>query len=65
MQNVPFATSTGRLATSHHAGLWHLPRVLSRYIEKHPGVSIDLHFMDSEVAHERIIHGELEMAIIT
>ena len=65
MQNVPFATSTGRLATSHHAGLWHLPRVLSRYIEKHPDVSLDLHFMDSEVAHERIIHGELEMAIIT
>ena len=53
------------LATSHHAGLWRLPRVLSRYIEKHPDVSLDLHFMDSEVAHERIIHGELEMAIIT
>ena len=53
------------LATSHHAGLWRLPRVLSRCIEKHPDVSLDLHFMDSEVAHERIIHGELEMAIIT
>jgi len=53
------------LATSHHAGLWRLPRVLSTYIEKHPDVSLDLHFMDSEVAHERIIHGELEMAIIT
>ena len=53
------------LATSHHAGLWRLPRVLSRYIEKHPDVSLDLHFMDSEVAHERIIHGELEIAIIT
>ena len=24
------------LATSHHAGLWRLPRVLSRYIAKHP-----------------------------
>ena len=53
------------LATSHHAGLWRLPRVLSRYIEKHPDVSLDLHFMDSEVAHARIIHGELEIAIIT
>ena len=32
---------------------------------KTPWLSLDLHFMDSEVAHERIIHGELEMAIIT
>jgi DNA-binding transcriptional LysR family regulator len=53
------------LATSHHVGLWRLPRVLSKYIAKCPEVNLDLHFMDSEVAHERIIHGELEMAIIT
>ena len=53
------------LTTSHHIVLWRLPQVLSTYIAKHPEVSLDLHFMDSEVAHERIIHGELEMAIIT
>jgi DNA-binding transcriptional LysR family regulator len=53
------------LATSHHVGLWRLPHVLTGYTAKHPQVSLDLHFMDSEVAHERIIHGELEMAIIT
>jgi DNA-binding transcriptional LysR family regulator len=53
------------LATSHHVGLWRLPHVLKNYIGKHPEVTLDLHFMDSEVAHERIIHGELEMAIIT
>ncbi len=53
------------LATSHHVGLWRLPAVLRRYIASHPGVALDLHFMDSEVAHERIIQGELEMAIIT
>jgi len=53
------------LATSHHEGLWRLPHVLTGYTAKHPQVSLDLHFMDSEVAHERIIHGELEMAIIT
>lgn len=53
------------LATSHHVGLWRLPRVLNTYIAKHPDVTLDLHFMDSEVAHERIVHGELEMAIIT
>jgi len=53
------------LATSHHVGLWRLPAVLRSYIASHPGVALDLHFMDSEVAHERIIQGELEMAIIT
>ncbi|MBT4159881.1 MAG: LysR family transcriptional regulator [Gammaproteobacteria bacterium] len=53
------------LATSHHAGLWRLPSVLRRYVSAHPQVTLDLHFMDSEVAHERIIHGELEMAIAT
>ena len=53
------------LATSHHVGLWRLPGVLNIYIAKHPEVNLDLHFMDSEVAHERIIQGELEMAIIT
>jgi len=53
------------LATSHHVGLWRLPAVLRQYIASHPGVALDLHFMDSEVAHERIIQGELEMAIIT
>lgn len=53
------------LATSHHIGLWRLPRVLTTYVARHPDVTLDLHFMDSEVAHERIIQGELEMAIIT
>ncbi|MBO6658912.1 MAG: LysR family transcriptional regulator [Pseudomonadales bacterium] len=53
------------LATSHHVGLWRLPRVLNNYVTKHPDVTLDLHFMDSEVAHERIVQGELEMAIIT
>lgn len=53
------------LATSHHVGLWRLPSVLRAYISAHPRVTLDLHFMDSEVAHERIIQGELEMAIAT
>lgn len=53
------------LATSHHVGLWRLPRVLKSYVIRNPAVTLDLHFMDSEVAHERIVQGELEMAIIT
>ena len=53
------------LATSHHIGLWHLPQVLRSYSEKYPGVVLDLHFMDSEVAHEQIVQGNLELGIIT
>jgi DNA-binding transcriptional LysR family regulator len=53
------------LATSHHVGLWRLPGVLQTYSGQNPDVTLDLHFMDSEVAHERIVQGELEMAIIT
>ena len=53
------------LATSHHIGLWRLPEVLKDYISQQPKVNLDLQFMDSAVAHERIIHGELEMAIVT
>ena len=53
------------LATSHHVGLWRLPPVLKDYAGRNPQVALDLHFMDSEVAHERIVQGELEMAIIT
>jgi DNA-binding transcriptional LysR family regulator len=53
------------LATSHHIGLWRLPQVLRTYSEKYPDVVLDLHFMDSEVAHEQIVQGNLELGIIT
>ncbi len=53
------------LATSHHIGLWHLPQVLRAFSEQHPKVALDLHFMDSEVAHEQIVQGNLELGIIT
>ena len=53
------------LATNHPVGLWRLPHVLSSYTAKHPKINLNLHFIDSEVAHEPIIYGELEMAIIT
>ena len=53
------------LATSHHIGLWHLPLVLRAYSQRFPKVSLDLHFMDSEVAHEQIVQGNLELGIVT
>ena len=53
------------LATSHHVGLWRLPDVLKEYSSRYPDVSLDLHFMDSEVAHEEIVQGNLELGVIT
>ena len=53
------------LATSHHIGLWRLPDILRRYAELYPEVNLDLRFMDSEVAHEQIVQGNLELGIIT
>tara|TARA_B110000003_G_scaffold21023_1_gene20403 strand:- start:3712 stop:4596 length:885 start_codon:yes stop_codon:yes gene_type:complete len=53
------------LATSHHIGLWRLPDILRRYAELYPEVNLDLRFMDSEIAHEQIVQGNLELGIIT
>ncbi len=60
-------TVSGRLslATSHHIGLWRLGDVLKEYSSRYPSVSLDLHFMDSEVAHDEIIQGNLELGVIT
>ncbi|MFT6017219.1 MAG: DNA-binding transcriptional LysR family regulator [Patiriisocius sp.] len=53
------------LATSHHIGLWRLPQVLRKFSQRYPDVSLDLHFMDSEVAHDQIVQGNLELGVIT
>lgn len=53
------------LATSHHIGLHRLPPVLRAFRERHPQVTLDLHFMDSEKACEQVEQGELEVAVVT
>ncbi len=53
------------MATSHHVGLHRLPTVLKRFHEAYPKVSLDLHFMDSEVACTAIQQGQLELAVVT
>ena len=53
------------MATSHHIGLHRLPPVLRAFREHYPQVSLDLHFMDSELACARVEQGELEMAVVT
>ena len=61
------STVQGRLslATSHHIGLHRLPPVLRQYTKSYPGVALDIRFLDSEIAHDRVMHGEVELAIIT
>lgn len=53
------------LATSHHVGLHRLPPILRRFATRHPQVRLDMRFMDSEVACTEVLHGEVELAIVT
>ncbi|HDZ57167.1 MAG TPA: LysR family transcriptional regulator [Pseudomonas xinjiangensis] len=61
------STVQGRLslATSHHIGLHRLPSVLRSYTKAYPEVALDIRFLDSEVAHEKVLHGEVELAVVT
>jgi|TARA_B110000240_G_C13404804_1_gene412594 DNA-binding transcriptional LysR family regulator len=53
------------LATNHHIGIWRLPMILKQYTQQFKDVSMDLHFMDSAVAYEAVILGDVEIGIIT
>lgn len=53
------------LGTSHHIGLHRLPPVLRAFTRRYPAVSLDIRFLDSEVAYEQVLHGDIELAIIT
>ena len=54
-----------QIGTSHHIGLHRLPPVLRRFIREHPHVHLNIQFMDSEEACNAVIHGELELGIVT
>lgn len=60
-------TARGRLTigTSHHIGLHHLAPVLKQYIQVHPAVQLEVHFMDSEEAHKAVLEGEVSLAFLT
>lgn len=53
------------LATSHHIGLHRLPPVLREFTCRYPAVSLDIRFLDSEVAYEDVLQGRAELAVIT
>ena len=54
-----------RIGTSHHIGLHRLPPVLRQFSRDYPLVKLDIHFIDSEEAWEGVLHGELEMGVVT
>ncbi len=52
-----------KIGTSHHIGLHHLPAHLRQYVQQFPEVTLDVHFVDSEQAHEQVLAGDLEVGI--
>lgn len=54
-----------KIGTSHHIGLHHLPSHLRDYVQAFPNVTLDVHFVDSEQAHEKVLAGDLELAFLT
>ncbi len=54
-----------RIGTSHHIGLHHLPTPLKSFVQAHPEVELEVHFVDSEQAHQAVLAGELELAFLT
>ena len=53
------------LGTSHHIGLHRLPPVLRRFSRACANVELDVGFMDSEQACERVLQGRIELAVVT
>ncbi len=53
------------LAASHHISLHRLPPVLKQFSESCPKVELDLQFVESEIAYEGVLKGDLELALIT
>ena len=54
-----------RFATSHHVGLHRLPAVLGQFAKEYPDVDLELQFMDSEQACQQVLHGDIELGIVT
>jgi len=53
------------LAASHHISLHRLPPILRSFARTYPQVTLDLRFHESEVAYNGVLHGDLELALIT
>ncbi len=58
-------TGALHLATSHHIGLHRLAPVLREFVTRYPDVQLNIQFEDSEVAHDMVRQGEIELAVVT
>lgn len=58
-------TGTLHLATSHHIGLHRLAPVLTAFRARFPDVQFHITFEDSEVTHDLVREGKIELAIAT
>lgn len=54
-----------KVATSHHLGLHKLPPVLRSFASTYPEVNLQFDFLDSEVALQKVIAGQCELAVVT
>ncbi|HVL01063.1 MAG TPA: LysR substrate-binding domain-containing protein, partial [Dongiaceae bacterium] len=54
-----------KIGTSHHIGLHRLPPILKTFSRNYPEVTLDIQFIDSEMAFDLVMHGELELGIVT
>ena len=53
------------VGTSHYIGLHLLPQFLEQYVDTFDQVDVNIEFIDSELAYERVISGDLELALLT
>ncbi len=53
------------IGTSHYIGLHLLPDYLEQYIDTYPEVDLNIEFIDSELAYDRVLSGDLELALLT
>ncbi|NVJ66293.1 MAG: LysR family transcriptional regulator [Gammaproteobacteria bacterium] len=58
---------TGQLhiATSHYLGLHYLPAQLEQFVDKFPQVDLHIDFIDSGLAYEQVLAGDMELALVT
>ena len=58
---------TGQLqiATTHHIGQWRLAVPLTSFRKRFPDVSLDLNFLDSDIAYQQVLANELDLALVT
>lgn len=54
-----------RFGTSHHIGMHRLPNHLKAFSQQFPKVELDIEFLESEDASDRVEKGDLEFALVT